>query len=176
MEVEYELTFDDIKAGLAENISNNLKAKRRFTFIRILYIVSGILLIGASFVLAPHNTDYALFAGMFGAFFLVYGLLYRVWIRWILLRVSLRKDRDKSNAVVVKHKFSLAREFITIDTDNGQAKVRWRSIEKITSNNDYLFLLVRGPKLYVVPRRAFADNEAFSRFIETAKRYQEKAK
>jgi hypothetical protein len=174
VEVEYELNFNDIKAGLAENITNNLKAKRRYTLARIVYIFFGILLIGVSLALGTDNLGFMLFTGIFGVFFLIYGLLYRAWIRWILLRVSLNKN--KSNEVTVKHKVSLARESITINAENKQTKVRWTGVEKISSNKNYLFLTAASSKLYVVPRRAFTDDEAFNKFVDAAKGYKERAR
>lgn len=52
--------------------------------------------------------------------------------------------------------------------DGQETRVDWRRIDRIEERADYLLLRV-GAEAYVVPRRAFADEDAFDRFADAAR-------
>ena len=75
------------------------------------------------------------------------------------------------NRLIGKHKFS-ATPTKMIDISNvGETESSWDAIEYVVTTDQYLFLHVRASGPYIVPKRAFPDDQAFRRFAETVTAY-----
>jgi len=93
-----------------------------------------------------------------------------------LLRLGVKKDYSPNkNRLIGKHKFS-ATPTKMIDISNvGETESSWAAIEYVVTTSQYLFLHVRASGPYIVPKKAFPDDQAFRRFAETVTAYHQAA-
>src|SRR5262249_717078 len=97
------------------------------------------------------------------------------WIRitlWIIVRSQSAADKAKMASV---HTLSLTPEALLYSWEDSRDRRVWSGIERIAVTDDHVFFFIMSQAGHAVPRRAFASNEAFREFAETAQRYKKEA-
>jgi hypothetical protein len=175
VDIDFELNLDDIKAFnlyYAEHAShprsqwkkgriNNIALMSVSYFLALLFwIIDGIRLIPFIIILVLLGT---------------YSLI------WHFIAPSFRRKRiDKAiekaygkglNNDIGKHKFSITKDKMRDITDVGESSNSWDIVENVVTSEQHLFILLRGAKAYIIPRKAFPNKLAFTQFAEQAKLY-----
>ena len=75
-----------------------------------------------------------------------------------------------------QHKLTINSESIKDLMDTEQPTIGWADVKWLESNDKYIFMRMNNQIFFIVPRRAFANDTTYSRFIETAKGYKLTAK
>ncbi len=176
---DYELNNDDMLSYYSYNYEQSPTLGRARKLIRralllaiaveLLVAVVLLVVLGRSYL--PFAVALAAFAVLAILYYLLSPLLIRKSLRGVVAR-DYGHGRDKLTG---KHKLSISPDAVTDITDMGESTTRWNAIEWIASTDQYLFMAVRGSGPYIVPRRAFANEEAFRQSVDTAKAYHQAA-
>ena len=110
--------------------------------------------------------------GLLFAGWCLYPLQYRAAIR----RLVEQHYRDTNNdALFGLRKLSITPEYVIISTPLSQTVARWRAIREVDVQREALYLFQSGLTSIIVPRRAFASEAEFQRFVEAAVRFHSAA-
>jgi hypothetical protein len=78
-------------------------------------------------------------------------------------------------SVLCHHSVTLMEEGVDIHTPLWQLFARWSSIVAVEESPAHIFLRADPMRAYVIPKRAFANDEARRAFVDTALRYSQGA-
>lgn len=70
---------------------------------------------------------------------------------------------------------SIGPEGLAYRDESGSTTLAWAAIQRIVSVEDYVFFYTTTYYALLVPRRPFANDQAFQDFVATARRYYEAA-
>jgi hypothetical protein len=180
-DIKFDLTLDDVKAYVSCLHTRYPKLKRSQKLISLVQIVAGVLVLALSFLLMAMVRDdssvrtIGIFMIILGLWFIVFGAFYPKYSRWSIYRTLARVYSEKPQRVLGLHELSISPAAISDKTGVGQNNVSWNGIDWFASTDKYLFLLVRGTFVFMIPARAFSSKEAFDRFVQTAKGYYQAA-
>jgi len=100
---------------------------------------------------------------------------------WVLtdshrLRQKMKKAVEnaygqKANDVTGKHRISISNEELVDINNSGKVVTPWNKVDNVILDKEYAFLVLPGPRAYIVPKRAFSNEESFHQFVEQAKTY-----
>lgn len=77
------------------------------------------------------------------------------------------KDMEAAEA---RHYF-LSDEGISYQGSGGSGQATWKDIAEISDTDEYLYVFARGQHPYVLPRRAFRNDQEASQFLRLARDY-----
>lgn len=167
MNVSYELTPDDLADYALFHNTNSPTIRRQrlgcaFMFLAIaLMLPAAILLETEDPVLETAVDIWPLLLGP------LIGLLvfFACW-RWSVRRTSRRMFQEGCKAGQYgRTALSLQDDGIREKQDSGDTFRKWAAVEKIAVTPDYLFVYVSGVEAFIVPRRTFANEDDFDRFV-----------
>jgi hypothetical protein len=72
-------------------------------------------------------------------------------------------------------RLSITPEGITYTAKLTSATARWQAIEQVVVTDEHSFFFTTKTAGFVLPARAFADDEEFREFVKTARRYRKEA-
>jgi hypothetical protein len=175
MQVEYDLGQDDYVA-LNIHLNNRGSTGRRLTVARwALLILQAILLIvlfypqlvgggiGLWIGLLP-------IVGVAGLWLVVVPFVYRQWIR-----SQVKAVMRPGNAGLGHHWLYLSTSGICDRSEQAESATSWHEIEELAVSRGHLFLYTNPTTAHVVPRRAFANGDAFEEFVAQATELRESA-
>jgi hypothetical protein len=86
------------------------------------------------------------------------------------LGTTLRKGHDVEIRMAIGPEwFSYANRFV-------ETAWRWTEFERIALTQDHAFFFISPREAYILPRRAFVNEDAYREFVHAARRYHEAAK
>ncbi len=100
---------------------------------------------------------------------------------WISLRRLPR--RAVSNALQIGHgrsalglnNTSICPEQICVRTSSSYEEVKWHAIRKITKTKEFAYIYYTPYTAFIIPKRAFAQPEAFESFVMQAQEYHKQS-
>jgi hypothetical protein len=92
-----------------------------------------------------------------------------------LVRKNLQRIIDNNPRLMGWRRLALTPETFTAVTRYKTTTVSWAGIEKIVIMGDHAFIFEMPASAFIVPRRAFGDDEDFREFVETARDYRDHA-
>ena len=104
----------------------------------------------------------ALPLGVFGAF-------------WIFIIISQRKARLTNPAFNEPSTIALDRQAMSQSAGTLSTRVEWRGMEKVTATNDHLCFFVSDNNGFVVPRRAFDNDDDWHSYVDFARQQWQNA-
>jgi hypothetical protein len=176
--ISYEIDLDDVKAYLVHNFDNNPKVIRSNKQMHRFVLPLGILILVLAvinYILDKQNLSFPIILVAVGITSILISLFFSRFIRSTLLTSTLKTLNQKPNKLVGKHQMSITADAITDISEIGESTTNWKGISNFVSNDKYLFLLVRGADVYIVPKRAFPDVASFTQLVDTAKGYYQAA-
>lgn len=91
--------------------------------------------------------------------------------------INWRSFRDgERHGVLGEHTITLPPETLQERTAVNDSKTVWRSLYRIDSTADHLFIFTQPNTAHVIPRRAFPTPASAEAFLATAQRYFEAAR
>ena len=171
MEVEYELTADDLYAfqWRATQRSASVRRMRRKVYIWLFVAVLLVSIVPAigrdGFVISRVSWFF-----LFTFFPLVAGL------SWVFERRGTRSairefvEKEKPDkGQIGKHTLVLSDDGLTESTVVGEQRTSWVGIDRVEQDPDYIFIYTGPSAAHVVPKRAFAYAADAERFQEFAR-------
>jgi hypothetical protein len=173
-EVQFTLTLEDLLAFHRYH-HGDLKTQLRrhwklLTLCVMLYALACTLWAAVSEEEAFYAVTITYFAGglaLLALVFVGYALtraLTSIQLRWMYRRGDLRRDLHQQHLTITRDSLTTCDELSTSTT-------HWKAVEKVAATHSHLFIYLDKWMALVVPRHAFATDEAFQEFVAAAESF-----
>ena len=178
MEVEYELTRDDLyvfqwRANYTSSRArrDRLKAYLSVLFALLVFFVFPGLIGGEGFSFSTVNL-------------IVFALSFTIMavFAWWFLRSALRRtiigqlnEEKPGRGQLGRHKITLTETEIVESTDVGESHTNWAGVDRVEQNDDYIFVYTNPHAAHVIPKRAFGSAGQAASFYQLARLSKETA-
>jgi hypothetical protein len=169
MEVEYEITRDDLYAFQWRAVFHSPMGRRSRRMVYLLWFVALLL---AAIVPAIGPDGFTLSRVSFG--FLITAFPIVALAQWFVERrlirgtiLGLLKDEKPGKGHLGKHRLVLSEDGVLESTAVGDSRTSWSGVDRVEENREYIFIYTTPTAAHMIPKRAFrsADEaEAFYRF------------
>ena len=168
MEVEYELTHDDLFAFQWRAAFTSRRARRaRYTAYVIwflaLLLMASVPAIGADgFMISRMSFSFLLIG------FPIVALAQWGLERWLMGRAirGLLREENPGGGLLGKHRVAVNSEGIVDSTPVGESRTSWTGVHRIEEDPGYIFVYTSAVGAHVLPKRAFGDPHKAERFIQ----------
>jgi hypothetical protein len=172
MEVEFSLIPEDLVA-LSEYHSSQLPRWKIFLYLGLIILGAGAFILRIRQFVNEAGTTIGLSVAVIAIFG---GLIYYLNRHRIAARNIRRQLRQGKNARLLEQRtLKISPEGISYLSAELAAMTMWTAVEKIVVRKDHAFFYVGTATAHILPRRAFANDQEFTDFVETAQRYFEAA-
>ena len=177
MEVEYELTFDDLYAFQWRAIFASPRGRRATRKVYLLWLLAVLLIsivpaIGADgFAISRVNFTFLVIA--FPIVVLAQWYLERRLMRRAILR--LLKEEKPGRGLIGKHRMVVSEDGLFERTAVGESRTSWAGVDRIEQNPEYIFIYTSPVAAHVIPKRAFRDMQEAEGFYHLSKIRKEAA-
>jgi len=167
MQVEYQLTLEDLVAFNWHYSSTSATARRRYWSNLAWAILAALVVV----VLWPGWGGRArvLYLVPFSlVFLLIYPACYR---RLVTLNSRKLYSEGQNKGVIGNHIIVIDAEGIREISAVGESRTSWEGVERIDQSDEYVFLYIGSVMAHVIPKRAFVGDHEATRFYEQAQSY-----
>jgi hypothetical protein len=177
MEVEYELTLDDLyafqwRAAYSSAIARRARYKVYACSFLALILFSLLSSFGTGgFVISRVNLYFLVVACP--AVLLAYFFLERRMTRRLILQLLKKEKPDKGQ--LGRHKVVLSEGEVVESTAVGESRTSWAGVDRIEQNPDYIFLYTSPAGAHIIPKRAFRDRQEAEGFYQLSRISKEAA-
>jgi hypothetical protein len=177
MEIEYELNIqDEIEFNLYP-LQSPKQQTARINLITVA-VVSVPLFIILGLVVLIRDEDIHGITYLILASFWVYTTWYTSDYQSIRRRLikKLGKQNGKlPNAFLSNTRMNITADGIYAKSEFEESKTYWKAIREIVQTERYIYLYELPNRAFIIPKRAFPNEESFNLFVQTAKDYQTRA-
>ena len=176
MNIEFDLTLDDVEAYSWYHYRHSLTLWKKITLIIFSVIAIGVLFLGILLLLSGEYNS-GISGIVIAAFFVTYCYIYSPpRIRYKIRKQAARYYGNSPNDVICKHKVLLSSNGMTDITDMGQSTTQWSLIEKMVSTEKYIFFTITGGlRAHIIPKAIFSDETLLNHFIAEVEQYRKEA-
>jgi hypothetical protein len=101
---------------------------------------------------------------------------YPFYYRWAIKRNAKKiYAAAKSQGILGEHTLTLAAEGFTTACSANESKINWSGVERIDSDEQYIYIYTSPLQAHVIPKRAFSSDEEAMTFLQTAERFRANA-
>jgi hypothetical protein len=178
MEISYVNNVDDLVAALEHQAEHVARIKptnaRRITptaVISVVILFASVLGLIASLFAERSREGFTIFpiaCVLAGLLLLFSSRRFHVW----LFRRSADKNIPSSDLLRPQH-MTLTPEAVMHRTEHASGSTEWAGIQHVGITATHIFIFTTSTTAFVVPRRAFASDESFNEFAQTAQKYRE---
>jgi hypothetical protein len=177
MEVEYELTRDDLYAYQWRAAFSSARARRtRYKAYAAWFLVLCFFSLLFSFDGDGFTITLASFSSLLVTFVVVvvgsFFLERRMTRRHIL---QLLKEEKPDRGQLGRHKVVLSEDGVVESTVVGQSRTSWAGVDRIEQNPEYIFIYTSLIGAHVIPKRAFRDQHEAESFYQLSRISKEAA-
>jgi YcxB-like protein len=191
MQVEYDLTLEDIKAFQRYHAKHPLTPRKRGAWGGLAFGLAG----GAVVVLAVLGYHFLRTSLLYPPYSLLSIALYQLlnmapgvavgailaligfslFVRLLTVNATRKHLQEGRNAekALGWRRLSIDPHAIRSTSAFSSNANFWEGIDAVVATGDYVFLYITTRAAHVVPRRAFPDDRAFDQFVEAARRYHQ---
>jgi hypothetical protein len=174
MEIEYELTPDDLYAFQWRAVFASRRGRRATRTVYLLWLLA-VLLIAAVPAIGPDG--FAISRMNFSFLVIALPIVFLVqWCleRWLIRRAILQllKDEKPGRGQLGKHRMVVSKDGLIESTAVGESRTSWAGVDRIEQNGEYIFIYTSAAAAHIIPKRAFKDTqeaEGFYQFTRTGK-------
>ena len=171
MEVEYELTLDDLyafqwRAAFTSPRSRRTRGKVYLYWFLALFLFSMVPAIGPDgFVIARANFTFLVVA--FPIVALAQWYLERRLMRRALLQL-LKKEKP-GRGQLGKHRVALTEGGVIESTAVSESHTTWAGVDRVEQDSQYIFIYTSPVAAHVIPKRAFRDMKEAESFYQLSR-------
>jgi hypothetical protein len=170
MEIEYELTKEDLYAFQWRSAFTSSRARRQgwkpyaflFIFLLLVCLLQSCGPDGFNFSLL----NFAVLLVVFPVVALVTWLTTRIMVRFIK---NTLKEEKPERGQLGKHKVVLSETGLVESTVVNESSRTWAGIDRIEQDSNYIYIYVAPMQAIIIPKRAFKDAAAAEAFLEFSK-------
>jgi hypothetical protein len=177
MEVEYEITADDLfafhwRAAFGSPRAQRARRKTYLYWFLALLVMTLLPAIGSDgFVIARVN--FIFLAVAFPLVALLHWLLYRRLTRRGILG-ELKKVMP-NKGLLGRHKVVLNEGELIESTAVGESRMLWAGVDRVEQNGEYIFIYTQPNAAHIIPKRAFNNAQSAESFYQLARIRKESA-
>ena len=179
MDVEFDTNIDDVVELNFHNLHYHPLVKRRIKSTKFLYVflivIFAFLGLFSIYVVSDPSIAIVTFAGAIILLILYFFQFNSSQLRKRIKKIVIKEYPKTPNDEICRSKVSISEDGFHTASDFQNSTFRWTAFSDIVRTEQYAYLFLRPGKTFVVPKRAFSDDAAFNRFVETARSYQSKA-
>jgi hypothetical protein len=177
MEVEYELTLDDLYAFQWRAVFASPLGRRSTRKVYILWFLALLLFailpaIGPDgFVISRVNFTFLIIA------FPIVIVVQRYLERWLMRRALLRllQQEKPGRGLLGRHRVVLTESGVVESTAVGESRTLWVGVDRIEQDPQYIFIYTTPAAAHVIPKRAFRAVQEAEAFYQLSKSSKEAA-
>lgn len=179
LKIHYELTLDDlVQYSLYHFFKESPSSRRGYLFRWLFPPCVAVATAAAVFWLLTARKPLFGMAAVASSPLLVFAvvhlLVYPSYFRRHYIAVVKRLySEGRNRSLLGPHEVVLSAHSMQSKSELVETTYKWPAVEKIVATPDYAFFYASALSAIVIPRRAFASDEEFKHFVETARKYQE---
>ncbi|WP_153731444.1 YcxB family protein [Sporosarcina obsidiansis] len=165
MEIQYELTEEDVVAFNLYHVKNSKVGKnslqwQRFVSPLIFLLFAYFLSVFTDMARGPLFATFALTA-------VVWVILYPKYFYFHITR-QVRKmlKEGKNDGLVGEHFMKMNKTGMTDTTSTGETNVQWTGVQRIIEDADYFYIYTSTVSAYILPKRDVYSEEAVKAYVE----------
>jgi hypothetical protein len=167
MQVQYQLTLDDVIAFNQYHFSNSNNAQRGYWVNQAWGVFIALVL---SYVWRGWHLQLRVMA--FALISLLWMVGYHFYHRWWITHSARSLYGEGQNkGVLGNHIIALDADGVIEISDVGESRTSWDGIERIEENDKYFFLYTSAVMAHVIPKRAFLNEGESAEFLHLAQAY-----
>jgi hypothetical protein len=175
LKIQYDLTEEDFVTFSLFHYKHSPTAKRSWLLLRVMVPVIWIL-IGFFENSRPQRHAGISPLPFFISLSVLYILLIPAYSRYRTRRVILRLlSEGKNKGLAGMHTLTIGPEDIAAVSDNVDARLNWGGVEKLESDKEHFYIYLSAVSALIIPKRAFADENEFQKFIAAVQAYYSSA-
>jgi hypothetical protein len=177
MEIEYELTHDDLYAFQWRAVFASPRGRRARRTVYLVWLLAVLLIaavpaIGADgFSISRVNYTFIVIA--FPIVALIQWFLERRLVRRTILQ--LLKEEKPGKGLLGKHRLVVSEDGVSERTAVGESRASWAGVDRIEQNPEYIFIYTSAAAAHVIPKRAFRDVQEAEDFYRRVRASKEAA-
>jgi hypothetical protein len=171
MRVTYEQTLEDIAAFNLHHFRTSPLAKRRLRLTQL----SSVFLTFIVVMVWPRwsSTERVVFFITLSLFWIVG---FPFYYRWAIKRNAKKiYAASKSKGILGEHQLTVEPNGIATWSPANESKIAWYGVERIESDDQYIYIYTSPLQAHVIPKRAFSSVEEAKSFLEAAQTYRSAA-
>ena len=176
--IEYERTLNDILNYNLYHFKHSPSLRRQALVGRI---TGSVLVVVVSLALMyiidsdKHLDSVAYIFALIGAVisFLIFPWLHTRGIRNRTLKLL---NEGSNKGLLGRQRITLQDEGLYCESPSGETKLKWEAIERIVTNEDYMFVYLGSVNAIVIPKRAFASQSDLHAFLEDVQHHASSVK
>jgi hypothetical protein len=159
MEIEYELTPDDLYAFQWRAVFVSPRGRRTRRTVYLLWVLAIVLFaivpaIGADgFALSRVSFTFIVVA-------ILIALLFQWFLeRWLIRRAILQlvKEERPGKGQLGKHRIVVGEDGLVETTAVGESRTSWAGVDRVEQNPHYIFIYTTPAAAHLIPKRAFRN-------------------
>jgi hypothetical protein len=175
MEIEYELTPDDLYAFQWRAVFASARGRRARRKVYLLWLLAVLLFsavpaIGADgFVISRMNFAFIVVA------LPIVVLFQWCWDRLLVRRAILQlvKEEKPGKGQLGKHRMVVSEDGLFESTAVAESRTSWAGVDRIEQNPGYIFIYTSAAAAHVIPKPAFRDIQEAEDFYQRARTSRE---
>lgn len=166
MEIEFKNEIADLIA-FSEYLLTLPEFRGEFTYEQLTWLAI-ILVVCISWGFLVHPISFAVY--------LLLAVLY-LGIFKITLRKRIRKavSLDDNKTYLATTKISISDSGVSIRNDYFNSNISWAGIKRVGQNANYILIFNPGRNAYIIPKRAFQNENEAKKFFELASQYKQRS-
>ena len=170
MEIEYDLTSDDLFAFQWRAAFDSARARRMRRWTYLIWLIA-ILLFALLPAIGPHGLDLSRVSVTFIVIAFAIAALFQWVFETSIMRVLIRRmlrDEKPGRGHIGRHHLLLGEDSVVERTAVNESRTSWTGVDRVEQNADYIFLYTTPSSAHVVPKRAFGDARQAEAFYQLA--------
>ena len=166
VEVEYELTRDDLYAFQWRGVFVSPRGRRVRRTLYLLWILA-ILLFAIVPAIGADGFAFSRISFTFIAFAIPAVFLFQWCLdRWLIRRTILQllADERPGKGQLGRHRIALSEQGLVETTDVGESHTSWGGVDRVEHDPHYIFIYTSPAAAHVIPKRAFGRPEEADAF------------
>ena len=175
MDVEYSLDMDDVLAFSRYHNTHSPAIRRRLMILRLIVPVFFLVMWLVFYTIGDASGRLAS-AGALAVMAVVYYFTYPLLFNWRTQRTVKALYREGNNPdLFERRRLTITPETLTDASATSVTTKKWNAIDRIVADQDHIYFYATAVSAFIVPKAAFAGEEAFQRFLDTARQYHSAA-
>ncbi len=177
MQIEYELTLEDLFAFQWRAAFASPMARRRTRKVYLFWLVPLLL-----FAIVPAIGPDGFVISRVSFTFLVIAYPTVVLAQWFLERRLMRrailrmlKEEKPGRGQLGKHRMVVSQDGLIESTAVGESRTSWAGVDRIEQNPEYIFIYTSPAAAHMIPKRAFRDTQEAEAFYQLCRAGKESA-
>lgn len=169
MRIDYDLTREDYLAYSIHHMEHSKSIKRSLFIQR--YLLSLIFFVFPFIMANATEVPLAFWLAAYTIIYILWVIYYpRYFVRSTKKRITKMINEGKNENLFGAYSIALTEDGVEQTSKTGESSVTWGGIERIDETKDHIFIYLSSVSAYVIPIRAFDNEEQKKEFMRILRR------